>query len=106
MYLSCVQFHHQVKTSGGLAALACYTVDSDSDTEEEDEEKKVDFGDLYIKEEPVWSLDTVVQLHISLTWQLLISTAKRCSSSQSVPGSSPVQSSPVPTYRIGCCNLL
>ena len=45
-------------SSGGLAALACYTVDSDSDTEEEDEEKKVDFGDLYIKEEPVWSLDT------------------------------------------------
>ena len=46
-------------TSGGLAALACYTVDSDSDTEEEDE-KKVDFGDinLAIKEEPVWSLDT------------------------------------------------
>jgi len=48
----------QVMSSGGLAALACYTVDSDSDTEEEDEEKKVDFGDLYIKEEPVWSLDT------------------------------------------------
>lgn len=49
----------QVITSGGLAALACYTVDSDSDTEEEDE-KKVDFGDLNlaIKEEPVWSLDT------------------------------------------------
>ena len=44
-------------TSGGLAALACYTVDSDSDTEDE-EEKEVDFGDLYIKEEPVWSLDT------------------------------------------------
>ena len=48
----------QVISSGGLAALACYTVDSDTDTEEEDEEKKVDFGDLYIKEEPVWSLDT------------------------------------------------
>ena len=47
----------QVVTSGGLAALACYTVDSDSDTEDE-EEKEVDFGDLYIKEEPVWSLDT------------------------------------------------
>ena len=45
-------------TSGGLAALACYTVDSDSDAEEEDEEKKVDFGDLFIKEEPAWSLDT------------------------------------------------
>ena len=45
-------------TSGGLAALACYTVDSDSDTEVEDDEKKVDFGDLYIKKEPVWSLDT------------------------------------------------
>jgi len=48
----------QVITSGGLAALACYTVDSDSDAEEEDEEKKVDFGDLFIKEEPAWSLDT------------------------------------------------
>ena len=61
VFLSCAQryaFHHQVMSSGGLAALACYTVDSDSDTEEEDEEKKVDFGDLYIKEEPVWSLDT------------------------------------------------
>ena len=31
-----------------------------------------------------------------------ISTAKRCSSSQSVPGSSPVQSA----FRFGCFNLL
>lgn len=44
--------------SGGLAALACYTVDSDSDSDQDEEEKKVDFGDLYIKEEPAWSLDT------------------------------------------------
>jgi len=48
----------QVNISGGLAALACYTVDSDSDSDQDEEEKKVDFGDLYIKEEPAWSLDT------------------------------------------------
>ena len=41
-----------------MAALACYTVDSDSDSDQDEEEKKVDFGDLYIKEEPAWSLDT------------------------------------------------
>jgi len=54
--------------AGGLAALACYTVDSDfsSDEEEEkedDEDKSCkDFGDVYIKQEPVevveeWSID-------------------------------------------------
>ena len=41
-----------------MAALACYTVDSDSDSDQDEEKKKVDFGDLYIKEEPAWSLDT------------------------------------------------
>ena len=38
--------------------MACYTVDSDSDSDLGEEEKKEDFGDLYIKEEPAWSLDT------------------------------------------------
>jgi len=53
--------------AGGLAALACYTVDSDfSSDEEEKEENKdktcQDFGDVIIKQEPVevveeWSID-------------------------------------------------
>lgn len=46
----------QVASSGGLAALACYTVDTDSGSEAEGESK--DFGDLRIKEEPVWEVDT------------------------------------------------
>jgi len=52
--------------AGGLAALACYTVDSDfsSDEEKEDNEDKSckDFGDVFIKQEPAevveeWSID-------------------------------------------------
>lgn len=53
--------------AGGLAALACYTVDSDFSSDEEEkgdvENRCQDFADVYIKEEPrdeveeMWSID-------------------------------------------------
>ena len=54
----------QIQASGGLRALACYTVDSEDESEEEEEvaakggAAEEGFGSLYIKEEPAWGVDT------------------------------------------------
>ena len=54
-------------TGSGLAALACYTVDSEEDSEGEEDIQYPGFGDLYIKQEVVdvsddpaesWHIDT------------------------------------------------